>query len=300
MQHFLSILQLSQKQIYALFDRAFYFKTEKQYPNYANHRLALLFYEKSTRTRVSFEVAAQNLSIPVVHLDLKASSEAKGEIMADTLQTLAALGVNIFVIRHSKEGVLLPLVQSAFAEKIHLLNAGDGKQEHPSQALLDFMTILSAKKNLSDLKITLVGDLRHSRVARSFMQLAKILELPPLTLVAPKIWQPLEPEWGTLTDSLAEGLVSADVVICLRIQKERMLEEENMDLSQYQDRYTVTTKRLSLAKPDVMVMHPGPINREIEIEGEVADGPHSFILEQVQNGVFMRMALLEALINGLE
>ena len=253
-----------------------------------------LFYENSTRTRVSFELAAKHLGMPVVNLDLQSSSESKGEVIEDTVRTLAAMGVRLFVIRHVQDGLpqrLADMIDS----NIRIINAGDGKHAHPSQAMLDFMTIMENQLEPSQLKIAIVGNIRHSRVANSLQCLSATLGVRELVMVAPKRWQPVTVHYGHVTDSLQDGIKDADVVVCLRVQKERLLSGEELDLAQYHRDYGLTSERLACAKPDVMVMHPGPINRGVEISNDVADGPQSFILEQVKNGVFMRMAILESL-----
>lgn len=295
MKHFLEISQLSSQQIDSLLARALAFKKEGQFPCYSQHTVATLFYENSTRTRVSFELAAQRLGISVINLHLQNSSEAKGEVIEDTVNTLAAMGIDLFVIRHSQDGLQNELAKKMPAS-IHLINAGDGQHAHPSQALLDLMTISEKKPDLSRLKIAIVGDLRHSRVANSWQCLGSALKLGELSLVAPKIWQPQKVHYGLLTDSLAEGLADADVVICLRVQQERLAGHEQLDLLSYRQQFALTRDTIRYAKPDAMVMHPGPLNRGVEIDSEVADGPQSFILQQVGNGVFMRMAILEFLI----
>ena len=182
----------------------------------------------------------------------------------------------------------------------HVINAGDGQHAHPSQAMLDLMTITEKKPNLSDLKITIVGDIAHSRVANSLQCLFKLMGVGEVCLVAPSCWQPAVIHYGWVTDSLVEGLQQADVVIGLRVQKERLAEGEALDLPHYRAHYALTQDALRFAKTDVMVMHPGPINRGVEIDHEVADGPHSAILTQVHNGVYMRMAILESLIQDID
>jgi aspartate carbamoyltransferase catalytic subunit len=296
MKHFLEISQLSTEQINSLLSRALAFKQAKQLPSYSNHSLATLFYENSTRTRVSFELAAKRLGMTVVNLNLQHSSEVKGEVIEDTLRNLAAMGIDLFVIRHSQEGIQDDLARK-IAEPIHLINAGDGQHAHPSQAMLDLLTIYEQKPALSQLKIAVIGNIKHSRVANSLQCLCAALKVGQLSLVAPQIWQPKKVHYGTVTDSLDEGLADADVIVCLRVQQERLADDEHLDLDSYRRQFALTQERLSLAKPDVMVMHPGPINRGVEIDSEVADGKNSFILQQVNNGVYMRMAILDALVN---
>lgn len=294
MKHFLSIEDLSERDIHHLLDRSFAFKNIRHYPRYAHYTLANLFYENSTRTRVSFELAARHLSLSVVNLDIATSSENKGETIEDTLKTLAAMGIHLFVIRHLQEG--LPAQLAAYADNYHILNAGDGKHAHPSQAMLDLMTIVEKKPRLDQLKIAIVGDLRHSRVANSLQHLFRQVGVKALTLVAPTIWQPQTVHFGEVTDSLPEGLEGADVVIVLRVQQERLAASEHLDLPYYQQHYTISTQAMAYAKPDAIVMHPGPMNRGIEIANAVADSPQSVILTQVQNGIYMRMAIIESLI----
>ena len=176
-----------------------------------------------------------------------------------------------------------------------MINAGDGKHAHPSQAMLDLMTIMEKKSNLNDLKIAIVGDIRHSRVANSLQSLFKLMQVGELVLVAPKAWQPERVHYGRVTAVLSEGMQDADVIVGLRVQKERIAVHEQLDLVQYRAQYALTSDAVRLAKSDAIIMHPGPINRGIEIDSEVADGPQSLILTQVQNGVYMRMAILESL-----
>ncbi len=295
MSHFLEISQLSQHEVNALIQRALYFKNNDDYPCYPKFTVANLFYENSTRTRVSFEIAANNLSMPVVNFDLQRSSENKGETIEDTLNTLAAMGISLFVIRHTQDGLPQALVAKC-ADKVHIINAGDGKHAHPSQALLDLMTIIEKKPNLSELKIAIVGNIRHSRVANSLQAICAVMDIGELVLVAPPVWQPQQVHYGRVTDSLHDGLVDADVVICLRVQHERLLDGEQVELANYRRDYALTLEALAYAKKDAMVLHPGPMNRGVEIDSDVADGSQSFILQQVSNGVYMRMAILESMI----
>ncbi|MBA2656993.1 MAG: aspartate carbamoyltransferase catalytic subunit [Tatlockia sp.] len=296
MKHFLEISQLLPQQIFSLLDRALYLKKTGKFPSLSEYTVANLFYENSTRTRVSFELAAKRLAMSVVNLDLQNSSETKGEVIEDTINNLAAMGINLFVIRHSQDGMQNRLADKLGAN-IHIVNAGDGQHAHPSQALLDFMTISEQKPDFSQLKIAIIGNIRHSRVANSLQCLCAAVKVGKLSLVAPQIWQPEKIHYGEQTDSLLEGLADADVVICLRVQHERLEENEQMDLQIYRQQFALTQDRIKHAKPDAMVMHPGPMNRGVEIDCLVADGPQSYILQQVRNGVFMRMAILESLIS---
>lgn len=295
MKHFLEIGQLSCEDVSRLLSRANDFKTQNNFPKMTGLALANLFYEPSTRTRVSFEMAAKNLDIRVVNMDLAQSSASKGEMIEDTIHTLHAMGIHLFVIRHNQNGLPQAMV-GTFRSGIHIINAGDGTHEHPSQALIDLMTILQHKPNLQQLKVVIVGNVLHSRVANSLQELCALMGIGKLVLVAPEIWYPQTlPLHGTVTSSLQEGLKDADVVVALRVQKERLHADERLDLPIYHAEYAITNTSLAWAKPDVMVMHPGPMNRGIEIDSDVADGRCSYILEQVKNGVFMRMAILEAL-----
>lgn len=293
MKHLLDIESLDAKMILGLIDRAFEFKKNKNHPQYPAD-IALLFYENSTRTRLSFELACSRLGMHPIHLDIRQSSEQKGETVLDTLYTLAAMGVDMAVIRHWQNG--LPTQMSETIANLHIINAGDGQHAHPSQALLDMMTILQHRKDPSQLKITLIGDIRHSRVAQSWQWMAEKMNIGELCMVAPPLWQPQTHHYGRITASLNDGLEDADVIICLRVQQERLTAAENLDLTSFRQGYALTPARLALAKPDSLVMHPGPINRGIEIDNAVADGTQSVILDQVKNGVFMRMAILESII----
>ena len=296
MEHFLEISDLSFQQIEQLLGRALYFKRQKHYPDFSHHSLANLFYENSTRTRVSFEMAAKRLNMNVVNIDIQHSSENKGEIAKDTLDNLAAMGINYFVIRHKDKNFQRELASTK--REIHIINAGDGSHAHPSQALLDMMTIMEKKQDLAHLKIVILGNIWHSRVANSFQCLCKHLGVGQLVLTAPKIWLPEKVHYGRVSTDIGESLKDADVVMCLRVQSERMQKDECADLDSYIRDYKLTKDRLVLAKPDAMVLHPGPINRGVEIDAEVADGPQSYILDQVTNGVFARMAIIEALRRG--
>ena len=297
MKHLLELSQLSYEDCQRLLNRAVYFKSQRQYPQLSGLSLANLFYEPSTRTRISFEMAAKNLGIRVVNMDFSQSSETKGETIEDTLQTLHAMGIQLFVMRHKQNG-LPQLMSDACSSAMHIINAGDGTHEHPSQALLDMMTIMQYMPQLEKLKIAIVGDVLHSRVANSLQSLCALMKVRELVLVAPEIWHStVRSSYGSITSSLRQGLQDADVVIALRVQKERLQINETMDLAAYHSEYAITQTSLAWAKPDAIVLHPGPLNRGIEIDSGVADGPRSRILEQVKNGVFIRMAILEAL-NG--
>lgn len=297
MNHFLEISQLSRQQIESLLQRALDFKQQTHYPSYSQHTVAHLFYEHSTRTRVSFEMAANHLSMSVVNLDLQSSSESKGEVIEDTINTLAAMGIQYFVIRHKQEQLQQGLANK-LGNNVHIVNAGDGTHAHPSQAILDMMTIIEQKPQLDKLKIAVLGNIKHSRVANSFQNICSQLGVGELVLIAPELWQPQTLDYGRVTSDLVDGLTDADVVICLRVQRERLLESEHIDLESYRRDFALTQSKLAYAKPDAIVMHPGPMNRGVEIDSDVADGAQSVILQQVTNGVYARMAILESLIRG--
>lgn len=260
--------------------------------------LVLAFFEPSTRTRVSFEMAAERLGMDVVNLALEASSVQKGESLLDTIKTLAAMRPDALVIRHWGSGVPHFLAQHT---EVPILNAGDGTHEHPTQALLDALTILDHKKKLDGLKVAILGDILHSRVARSNIHLlskfgARVALAGPPPLV-PKGLEKLAPG-VTVCAALGEALANADVVMMLRVQLERQREPLFASPAEYARHYCLTMARLAEAKPDAIVMHPGPFLRGVDIAGDVADSPRSVIPHQVENGVAVRMAVLELLVGG--
>lgn len=239
MKHFLEISQLSSEQIESLLQRALYFKHTKQYPSYSQSIIANLFYENSTRTRISFELAERHLAMSVVNLDLQTSSETKGEAIEDTIRTLAAMGIQYFVIRHKQDGLQQNLANK-LGDTVNIINAGDGTHAHPSQAILDMVTIIEQKKRLDKLKIAILGNIKHSRVANSFQCICSKLGVGELVLISPEIWQPSQVHFGRVTDNLNEGLEGADVVICLRVQKERLLQDDHLDLDFYRNNFALT------------------------------------------------------------
>jgi len=254
-------------------------------------RIALLFYEASTRTRVSFEFAAKLLGTHTSVISATASSIEKGESLVDTGKTLQALGADCIVIRHPSSGAPNVLARNL---RVPIINAGDGMHEHPSQGLLDAYTILRHKKSLKGLKIAMIGDIQHSRVARSNIHLlskfgAEVVLCGPLEFL-PEVALTLAPNLK-ITRRLDEAVRKADVVMMLRVQKER-LAGLDIDVERYIAHFQLTTELLKVAKKDALVMHPGPMIRGMEIQTEVADSAESVVEEQVQNGVFVRMALL--------
>ncbi len=254
-----------------------------------------LFFEPSTRTRASFDLAGRRLGADVLNLDVNTSSRKKGESILDTIYTLEAMHVDVMVIRDASAGVPAYIARHV-KDFVSVLNAGEADTSHPTQGLLDLLTIRQHKPDFENLVVTIVGDIRHSRVARSAAHGLKTLDVGELRLVSPSAMAPDADEFpfATIVDDLHAGIRDADVVMALRIQRERI---GNLDgipgIDEYFANYGVSEERLTIAKPDVIVMHPGPMNRGIEIEGAVADGPHSVITRQVTNGVAVRMAVLE-------
>jgi len=255
--------------------------------------VANLFTEPSTRTRVSFELAAKRLGAEVVNLEVQLSSRVKGESMLDTVFTLEALHVDVLVIREAEAGVL-SLVASHVGPHVNVLSGGEAHLSHPTQGLLDALTVRQRKGHFENLSIAIVGDVRHSRVARSAYHVFRTLGVSDLRIVAPAAFMPEVAEFAGCSRhaSLRTGLKDADVVMMLRIQKERMSHASLLDADRYFAKYGLTPERLALAKPDAIVMHPQPMNRGIEIASDVADGAQSAIRDQVRNGVAVRMAVL--------
>lgn len=265
----------------------------------AGRTVATLFFEPSTRTRCSFELAAKRLGADVVHLGAAGSSAAKGESLADTLYTLEAMNVDLLIVRHKESGVCEKLAALA-GPQTAIVNAGEGRTDHPTQGLLDALTIARRKPDFAKLGIAIVGDIAHSRVARSAVTAFTALGATDLRLVGPTAWLPEEPPFAAAKHftRLGEGIAGADVVMALRIQKERMNSAELPDSSSYFENYGLTEARLAAAAPDALVMHPGPMNRGVEIDDEVADGWRAVIREQVRNGVAVRMAVMMRLLEN--
>ncbi len=259
----------------------------------AGNTVANLFTEPSTRTRVSFELAAKRLGAQVVNLEVQLSSRVKGESMLDTVYTLEALHVDAFVIRDAEVGVP-QLVAANVAPHVSVLSAGEAHVAHPTQGLLDALTIYQKKQRFAGLSVAIVGDIRHSRVARSSWQALRTLGATDLRILAPPPLMPEAHEFpgATRYTDLAAGLEAVDVIMMLRIQKERIREAELPAGAQYFAAWGLTPERLAGARADAIVMHPQPMNRGVEIASEVADGPQSVIRDQVRNGVAVRMAVL--------
>ncbi len=256
--------------------------------------VANLFFEPSTRTRNTFEIAAKRTSAKTINVDLENSATKKNETLMDTMHTLKAMQIDMFVIRHQQNG--LPHSVAENLKGVSIINAGDGINAHPTQALLDMLTIKQHKKSFENLSVAIIGDIRHSRVARSDIQAMKTLGTTDIRLIAPETLHYKEETPGLERfDSLEKGIEGADVIISLRLQKERMIAADIPDEQTYFDGFGITSENLKLAKPDAIVMHPGPVNRGIELSSEVADGPQSVILQQVTNGIAVRMAVMEIL-----
>ncbi len=302
-KHLLDLETLTREEIELILENAVGFKeiftrTIKKVPTLRGKTVVNLFFEPSTRTRTSFEIAAKRLSADVVNFSVSTSSVSKGETLLDTARTIEAMGADFIVMRHSCPGAPYLLSRRIRAA---VLNAGDGTHEHPTQGLLDMFTIKEKKGSFENLKVAIVGDIRHSRVARSNMWAllklgANVTFVGPATLI-PKEFAALG---VNISHDLLEGIKDADVINLLRIQLERQQRNLFPSIREYKLLYELTNERLEHAKPDVLIMHPGPINRGVEISEDVADGPRSVITEQVTNGVAVRMAALYLLSTRLE
>ncbi len=300
-KHLLGLEELTAEEILQILDSAGAMKTVftrsvKKVPTLLGKTVCSLFFENSTRTRTSFELAAKRLSADVVNFNVSTSSVSKGESLLDTARTIQAMGVDYVIMRHSCPGAPHLLSQRL---QMSVINAGDGAHEHPTQGLLDTFTIREKKKSFDGLTVAIVGDILHSRVARSNIYAltklgAKIRLVGPPTLV-PRYFEKMGCE---IHHSLKSGIADVDVINLLRIQTERQRANLFPSIREYRLLYGLDTNRLRWAKPDVLVMHPGPINRGVEISQEVADGPHSAINEQVTNGIAVRMAVLYLLGGG--
>ncbi|AXA35660.1 Aspartate carbamoyltransferase [Candidatus Sumerlaea chitinivorans] len=300
-KHLLGLEELSAEEITLILDTAagmkeIFTRTVKKVPTLRGKTVCNLFFENSTRTRTSFEIAAKRLSADVVNFNVATSSVAKGESLLDTARTIQAMGVDFVVMRHSCPGT--PHLLSRRLQ-MSVINAGDGAHEHPTQGLLDVFTIRERKGRIEGLKIAIVGDILHSRVARSNIWAltklgARVALVGPSTLV-PREFEKLGCE---IHYDLQKGIADADVINLLRIQLERQRKNLFPSIREYRLLYGLTRERLAWAKPDVLIMHPGPVNRGVEISQEVADGDQSAINEQVTNGIAVRMAVLYLLSGG--
>jgi aspartate carbamoyltransferase catalytic subunit len=255
-----------------------------------------LFFEPSTRTRTTFEIAAKRLSADVINLAINVSSQSKGESVLDTVANLAAMQADMFIVRHSQSGAP-HLIARHVNEDIHVVNAGDGRHAHPTQGLLDMFTIRHYKRDFSKLRVAIVGDILHSRVARSQIHALTTLGVPELRVIGPKTLLPSNVDnMGVhVYHDMAKGLKDVDVVMMLRLQNERMQGSFLPSPQEFFKFYGLTAEKLALARPDAIVLHPGPMNRGVEIDSDVADGNQSVILPQVTFGIAIRMAVMSIL-----
>ncbi len=298
LRHFLTVEGLGRELLTEILDTAESFagvteQTVKKVPLLRGKTIVNLFFEASTRTRTTFELAAKRLSADVLNINVSASATTKGETLLDTLRNLEAMHVDMFVVRHADSGAA-HFIARHVRPHVSVVNAGDGRHAHPTQALLDAFTIRRRKGRFEDLVVAIVGDILHSRVARSQIHALNTLGTGEVRVVAPRTLLPAHVEdLGVhVFHRMEDGLREADVVIMLRLQKERMRGAHLPSEHEYFRLYGLTEERLGLARPDAIVMHPGPINRGIELESRVADGPRSVILEQVEHGIAVRMAIM--------
>jgi aspartate carbamoyltransferase catalytic subunit len=303
--HLLTIDGLSRAMIHEILDTAANFvgvsdREVKKIPLLRGKSVFNLFFENSTRTRTTFEIAASRLSADSVNLNINTSSTSKGESLLDTIDNLAAMHADIFVVRHAQSGapfLIAEHLNRTRGHDVHVINAGDGRHAHPTQALLDMYTIRHFKGDFTRLRVAVVGDVLHSRVARSDLLALTTLGVPDVRVIAPRTLMPsaLREMGVTPYTDMTEGLRDVDVIIMLRLQNERMRGALLPSAQEYYKHFGLTTEKLAMASPDAIVMHPGPMNRGIEIESAVADSPQSVILNQVTFGIAVRMAVMSML-----
>ena len=298
LQHLLSIEGLPREIVLQILDTAESFagvteREVKKVPILRGKSVFNLFFEPSTRTRTTFEIAAKRLSADVINLNVSVSSTSKGESLLDTVANLSAMQADIFVVRHGASGAPFLIARHVKPHE-HVINAGDGRHAHPTQGLLDLFTIRHYKKDFSRLTVAVVGDILHSRVARSLIHGLTTLGTPEVRVVGPQTLLPkgVEALGVRVFHSMKEGLRDADVIVMLRLQNERMSGALLPSAQEFNKHYGLTAEKLAVAKRDAIVMHPGPINRGVEIDSTVADGPHSVILPQVTFGIAVRMAVM--------
>ena len=298
LKNLLYLKDLNKDEIIQLLDQSDHFLKSNQPHEFVellkNQSIASLFFEPSTRTSASFQLAAKRLGAETIVIDEKTSSATKGETVLDTIKNLEAMGVRGFIIRTGDKNLFATLIDNV-GSNTSLISAGEASISHPTQGLLDLLTIRQQKSSFDDLKVVIMGDISHSRVARSLTEGLNILNAANITLISPEEFKPNMANFPN-TDFEKDpnkGLSDADVVVALRVQKERIESCENdLSLDQYSKIYQLSQDKLELCKPDAIVMHPGPMNRGVEISNEVADGKQSVILKQVENGVAIRMAVL--------
>jgi aspartate carbamoyltransferase catalytic subunit len=305
LQHLLTIEGLPREVITSILDTAAPFtevaeREVKKLPLLRGKSVFNLFFENSTRTRTTFEIAAKRLSADVINLNINTSSTTKGETLLDTVDNLAAMQADMFVVRHASSGAPYLIAQHLAAtgrDHIRVINAGDGRHAHPTQGLLDMYTIRHYKKDFTNLTVAIVGDILHSRVARSQIHALTTLGVPEVRVIGPKTLLPTDVErlGVRVFNDMRSGLRGVDVVMMLRLQNERMNGALLPSTQEFFKYYGLTLDKLELAKPDAIVMHPGPMNRGVEIDSAVADGPHAVILPQVTFGIAVRMAVMSML-----
>jgi len=298
LQHLLSVEGLPREVIERILDTAESFigvteREVKTVPLLRGKSVFNLFFESSTRTRTTFEIAAKRLSADVINLNIGVSSQTKGESLLDTVANLSAMQADIFVVRHGSSGAPYLIARHVKPHE-HVVNAGDGRHAHPTQGLLDLYTLRHYKKDFTQLTVAIVGDVLHSRVARSLIHGLNILGTPEVRVIGPQTLIPpgVEALGVQVFRNMREGLKGADAVVMLRLQNERMRGALLPSAQEFFKTYGLTAEKLAGAKPDVIVMHPGPMNRGVEIDSTVADGPHSVILPQVTFGIAVRMAVM--------
>jgi aspartate carbamoyltransferase catalytic subunit len=301
LQHLLTIEGLPREIVTHILDTAKSFvgvteREVKKVPLLRGKSVFNLFFEPSTRTRTTFEIAAKRLSADVINLAIASSSQTKGETLLDTVDNLSAMHADMFVVRHNSSGAA-HLIARHVASHVHVINAGDGRHAHPTQGLLDIYTIRHYKNDFNGLSVAIVGDVLHSRVARSLIHALTTLGTPDVRVVGPKTLIPsgVEQLGVRVFHDMREGLRDCDVIMMLRLQNERMKGPLLPSAQEFFKSYGLTPQKLALAKPDAIVMHPGPMNRGVEIDSAVADGPHSVILPQVTFGIAVRMAVMSIL-----
>jgi aspartate carbamoyltransferase catalytic subunit len=298
LHHFLTTQSLSKDILTEIMDVAESFSSVanqavKKVPVLRGKTIVNLFFENSTRTRTTFELAAKRLSADVLNINIATSAASKGESVLDTIRTLEAMQVDMFVVRHADSGAAHFIARNV-APHVSVINAGDGSHAHPTQAMLDMFTIRQVKKDFSNLKVAIIGDILHSRVARSQIHALNILGAKEVRVIAPKTLLPVNAKalGVSVFNDLKAGLDDVDVIIMLRLQRERMSGALLPSEHEYFECFGLTEEKLAYAKSDVTVMHPGPINRGVEMSAAVADGPHSVVLQQVTNGIAVRMAVM--------
>ncbi len=304
LRHLLSIEGLPKKILKQILDTAESFvgvaeREVKKVPLLRGKTVCNLFFENSTRTRTTFEIAAKRLSADVISLNVNTSSQSKGETILDTVDNLIAMHADMFVVRHAQSGAAHFIAQHV-PQHIHVINAGDGRHSHPTQGLLDVFTIRKYKPDMHNLRVAIVGDILHSRVARSEIHALTTLGVPEVRVIAPKTLLPADVEklGVQVFHDMRAGLKDVDVVMMLRLQNERMNGAMLPSAQEYFKTYGLSQEKLSLAKPDAIVLHPGPMNRGVEIDSSVADGKQSVILPQVTYGIAIRMAVMAILAGG--